>query len=314
MSAARKARDRALAAEADAVDAAARAQAVALKAASKASKARIASRPDVLPADAVARRLSPAAARRAFMVAQSPTARPDPEGPINPALALEAAQILAQLRNDQQTLKALQSTERKVAAKADMIPAYLAWCRGVIAGGEGVRTDADEIFSTLMVWLIDVGDYAEALPMAEHLLRFNLPMPPRIDRTAGCFIAEEIADAAIRAFRAGGDAAAAFPAGILASIDDLVEDEDMPDQVRAKLKKAIGMGVMAGADDADATDLKNRQETTLRLYLRALELHDSVGVKKEVEQLQRDLNKSTVPGRLNQPAPGDPNSSDQAPA
>src|SRR5690606_6740277 len=102
-------------------------------------------------------------------------------------------------------------------------------------------------------------------------------------------------------------AARAFPAAVLPMLQDLVDtyDEDLHDEISAKLQRAIGMAIMAGANIEDEEDLRVRREQTLRCYLRALELNPKVGVKKQVEQLQRQLAKAGAGSTgSNPPAPG----------
>ena len=64
----------------------------------------------------------------------------------------------------------------------------------------------------------------------------------------------------------------------------------MPDEVRAKLHKAIGYG-LAASDPAKALDHLRR----------ALQLFANVGVKKDIERLERELKNSATGG---QSAPG----------
>lgn len=221
-----------------------------------------------------------------------PGANDNPPAQVSPAYA----EMLFRLRSDQQALKQVQSLERKIALKREMLPAYQGWVQGVLSAPKTERGVQDEVLATAMMWLIDVGAFVEAMPLVDYVLRHGLALPDRIQRTPATFIVEEIAEAAIKAFaRAQAEpsgetspAAEPFPAGILAHIEDLAEDHDMPDEVRAKLVKAIGMAVLDGATDEDR---RAREEEALRRYLRAVELDDRVGVKKEIDRLQRSLKK-----------------------
>ena len=211
----------------------------------------------------------------------------------NAPATTEEAEVRLQLLDHKRSLKAIQSREAKIALKRDILPLYAPWCDGVLSADSGAD---DEVLATVLIWRIDVGDYFEALPLIDYVLRHKLELPAHIDRTPATFITEEIAEAAIKAYDAGGDAATNFPAGILSAIEELVDDEDpdlradMPDEVRAKLQKAIGRAVLFAGDDD-----RNRQEETLKRYQRALELDPKSGVKKQVEQLQRKLRPETTP-------------------
>lgn len=249
------------------------------------------------PAQAV-RPVSPAQRHRHRMMASasasaSSTAQGDgPREPGAPQSTAEA-EIRLLLIDHQRSLKAIQSQEQKIALKREILPQYEAWCEGVLAADTGA---ADVVLTTILVWRIDAGDYFNALPLIDYVMRHKLELPAHITRTPATFITEEIAEAALKAFDQGGDAAAAFPHGILSAIEDLVDHDDpdlradMPDEVRAKLQKAIARAILLGGDGA-ADDERSRQEEALKRCLRALELDDKAGVKKDIEQLRRKLNK-----------------------
>lgn len=220
------------------------------------------------------------------------------------------AEMMFKLRTDQQHLKGIQSLESKIALKRELLPAYQGWVQGVLSAPKTERGVQDEVLATVMMWMIDVGDFVEAMPLIDYVLRHGLALPERIQRTPATFIVEEIAEAAIKAFtraqaEPGGDSAQTaepFPAGVLAMIEDLAEDHDMPDEVRAKLVKAIGMAILDGATDEDR---RAREEEALRRYLRAVELDDRVGVKKEIDRLQRSLKKPPADAGAGDASSGD---------
>ena len=103
-------------------------------------------------------------------------------------------------------------------------------------------------------------------------------MPDQYKRDVATVLAEEIADQSLKAL------AAEQPANGVALLDvsELTEGEDMPDEVRAKLYKAIGYAWRA------AGDLNAAKEALTR----ALALHDRVGVKKDIERLETILKNS----------------------
>lgn len=224
-----------------------------------------------------------------FGIAHNPNAGNDNATPATRA----AIEMKLQLIDHKQTLKAIQSRETKIAMKAEFLPLYEGWISGVLlAGGAPVSEEAADVIATMMIWRIDVGDYVGALPLVEYVLRHGVAMPAHIGRTVGTFVTEEIADAALAAFDQADAGVAAFPIKVLAELEDLVADEDMHDEVKAKLQKAI-----ARALEADTDESRVRQEETLRRYLRALELNPRAGVKKNIERLQSALKKTeAAPG------------------
>lgn len=204
-------------------------------------------------------------------------------------------QQLAQLAEDRRTLKALQSRERKVELKRQLLPKYGAWVQGVLDGARATgRAVQDLVVATVMVWRIDTGDYAGALQLAEHVLRFGLALPEQYERDAATVVTEEISEAALAALSAGGR----FDLEVLTDVELLTADHDMPDEVRAKLHKAIGLELARSVTEQDAANdnvaggSRARQEAALQSLRRALELNERAGVKKDIERLERELKKS----------------------
>lgn len=179
--------------------------------------------------------------------------------------------MLAQLDTDRRRLKSIQSVERKIDAKREMLPTYEAYVQGVLDAASGVQ---DDVLMSVLVWRIDVGDLPGAIKIAGYALDHQLALPDQYQRTLGCLLAEEFADGALKAIKTGGTVD--VPA--LQTIASLTQDQDMPDEVRAKLLKAIGLGLEA-TDPAQAHD-----------YLQqALAKHEGVGVKKDMERITRTL-------------------------
>jgi hypothetical protein len=176
--------------------------------------------------------------------------------------------MLAKLATDRRRLKTLQSVERKIVVKREVLPEYADYVAGALEGGRGAQ---DDVLVTIMVWRIDVGDYAGALAIATYALQHGLTLPDQYSRTMGTVIAEEFAEAALIALKATQE----FDVEQLFNVDKLTLAQDMPDEVRAKLYKAIGYAL-------------DRYPTLALPYLRrAVELHDRIGVKKDIDRLEK---------------------------
>ena len=208
--------------------------------------------------------------------------------PVDRAAATAAAQIGARLRHDLQRLKEIRSIALKIAAKREMLPEYADWVAGLLSGaqaaGAGVSGD---VLPTVMVWHIDVGNYAAAMPLIEHVLAHKVAMPQRYARDAATLVVEEIADAAIKAQAADQP----FDLAILEQVEALTADDDMHDEVRAKLLKAIGFELdrtaqTASDAGADATPLFVRSLAAMKA---AQGLHDRVGVKTTIKAVEKRL-------------------------
>ncbi|MGL5224441.1 MAG: phage terminase small subunit [Aeromonas sp.] len=181
---------------------------------------------------------------------------------------------LMQLAEHRRTLKSIQSIERKIDAKRTMLPVYQPWVDGLLTADRGGQ---DDVLVTVMLWTLDTGSLAHALPMASYVIRHGLTTPDRYERTAATLIAEEVADTAIKLQDAGNGP----HLGLLTDYLDLLRDSDIFDQVRAKLHKAVGRAGYA----------EGFKEQAVEHYRRALELHDKVGLKKELEVLEREIKK-----------------------
>ena len=231
--------------------------------------------------------LTPARAHQLAQAMAANAATPEMEGrPIDPA----AAQILLRLRHDLRRLKAIQSIERKGDAKREMLPEYRAWCDHQLECGRATighslgSTGADDVLPTIMIWSIDTGDWARAIELAEHVIRFDIPLPTRYQRQAAPLIAEEFAEAALKV-QARGEA---FPVDVLEEVELLTAEADMHDEIRAKLMKAIGTEYARKAEAAlDTPAFAEAAGRALMPLKRAQDLHGRVGVKVTIQRLEK---------------------------
>jgi hypothetical protein len=178
--------------------------------------------------------------------------------------------MLAKLYTDRRRLKDVKSIERKVEVKAELLPDYAEYVAGVLVGGRGTQ---DEVLITVMVWRVDVGDFAGALAIAAYALEHGMTMPDQYDRTLATVLAEEVADRALDVLKVDQ----VFDTQLLQEVARLTDPHDMHDQVRAKLYKAIGYS------------LQRDPATALPYLERALQLFDRIGVKKDIARLQQQL-------------------------
>lgn len=222
--------------------------------------------------------------------------------------------MLAALAADRRTLKGIESMQRKAAAKAQMLPAYLDWIAGALAVGGGAD---DAVVTTCMVWAIDAGAYALALNIAPYVLEHGLPMPDQYQRKAASVIVDELADAYLLGRWAAityektaegytthqhGNAGAAQ---LLASALAITEAHDLPDQARAKLRKAVAYAALGKVQTAETPDLdqmpRELLETVRDQLAAALALDALCGVKKDLERIERKLSADAA-GKVKLPA------------
>jgi hypothetical protein len=202
-------------------------------------------------------------------------------------VASEYRALFAVLQDNLRTLSDIQSIEGRNPVKLEMAETFRAWVDGALAAGAEGTAAQDEIVAQTMIWAIDYRDFDRALDIGEHVLRFGITLPERYVRTPACLLAEEIATAAL-----------AEPQ--LATLEQIVRlgrltgGYDMPDQARAKLLKAMGRAFAKAADDfdpeADSAAAGGKPaliHAALDALKRALQLNKSIGVKKDIERLER---------------------------
>lgn len=208
------------------------------------------------------------AARHMMRVSATETAQ-RVAAPLRNATAYE--QMLVKLAADNRTLKQIRSKEHKAAKKRELLPFYLPWVAGVLTGGKGAQ---DDIVMTVMLWRLDANDIAGALEIARYAMTYGLTMPTG-RRPTPYLLAEEVALAAQRL----RDAKQPVELANLIDTLDLTARADMPDIVRAKLHKITGYVLRDAGQQADA----------LAHLQRAIQLEGAIGVRKDIEQLERAL-------------------------
>lgn len=223
---------------------------------------------------------------------------------VAPAISMAGAtayeQQLLQLNQDRLRLKQVQSEQGKAELKRLLIPAYAPYIEGVLSAGNGAQ---DDVLTTLMVWCIDAGEFADALSIGAYVLKHNLKMPDRFARTTGCLLAEEVANDALKKQKAGGT----FDLELLLRTASLTDEWDMPDQARAKLYLAIGRTnlQLAEEDGVEAPEASAWLDIARKYLARAIDLHSNCGGKKDLERVDRLLKKHAE-SKPAEPGTGEP--------
>lgn len=207
---------------------------------------------------------------------------------------------LAQLNNDRHRLKQIQSTEAKIQLKKALVPTYLPYIDGILEANKSIQ---DDVFMTLLIWLIDAEDYEKALEMAEFALRHNMLMPDRFERKTATLVTEEIANAFLKQLKTNAD----VDILVLLQLEKLVIPNDlepiqvgidvkvldMPDQVKAKLFVTLGKAKIKqiqSKDEPSLTDIQLAQDA--QNYLEsAIRLDDKCGGKQDLKTVETLLKK-----------------------
>lgn len=194
-------------------------------------------------------------------------------------------QLLAQLATHVQQLKNVQSMQRKLDMKKEFAPTYDAYIQAQLAEEPAKQ---DPILTQVMIWLADIGEYERAMEIALYAHEYQLDMPQRFNRDVSTWMTDTFADAAIAAEKAGATDGPTLL--MLKDISEATVDDDMPDEARAKLHKAMGVAYQALDPDENEGCLVD----ALFHLNRALELDRSCGVKKRRDTLAKVVNAPPV--------------------
>lgn len=193
----------------------------------------------------------------------------------------EAFELMqAALFEDYRRLKATQSIERKIEIKREILPHYADYIAGVLEAGQGAQ---DDVLMRIMLWRIDAGDLGGAIAIARYALKHGLTPPDQFERGTAAIIAEEVAEQALKQLDAEGADYLTLLAYLI-EVEQLTQGADMHDQIRAKLFKALGYALRAAGQLPEAH----------ASLTRALELNDRIGVKKDLERLERELKQNAA--------------------
>lgn len=230
---------------------------------------------------------SPAQLHRTRVLAAQAAAK----AALGPVMSTAEANMVSlmykKLDEDRRRLKGIESIERKIQAKRELLPDYEPYIEGVLASGVG---EPDEIVSYVLAWRFDVGDYTGAFDVAKYVIAHGLPMPDKHARKPPAFIADEVAEAALRALKADKP----FERAVIERALEVTDGCDMPDQAKAQLYKALGYAYRAEEMPAEAMEALKR----------AIELDAAVGVKRDIELLERQLRNAGKTGTTEQPPAG----------
>lgn len=217
------------------------------------------------------RELSPAARHRERVLAE----KNSQSAGENTQAASQYELKLLELAQDQRDLKGIKGLDLKAAKKKELLPKYLPWVEGVIASDAGTQ---DDVLVTMLVWAIDVSDFDLALRIAEYCIKHKLAMTDNYQRDLANIVAEDIAEAQIKLINAGQE----MSAEIIALTIEITKGCDLFDPVRAKLHKAYGYALR-----------KTDKPAALEQLKKALSLFEKSGVKKDIENLEREIKNSS---------------------
>lgn len=229
--------------------------------------------------------LSPARRHRLQALAAKEAAKADEFGGVRPDASVYQLQ-LTELKNDIHVLRSIQSQEKRAEAKKELIPKHMPYVLGIVQSG--AKVEQDEVITTIMVWCFDCGLFNQGLSLAEYALEQNLKMPDSFSRSTASIVAEEIGNAAHKAYQDGQ----VFKLDVLEKATQLTADYDMHDQIRAKLYLGIGRTLLQLEHGAEAVEFIKK----------AIAKNENCGGKtdlKKAEKLYKEQLKNSPEPMLN---------------
>jgi len=206
--------------------------------------------------------------------------------------ASEYRNLLAQLHEDLRALQTIQSTDAKVAKKRELIDNYLPWCEGALTVPEGQAAPQDEIVVTIFIWALDLREWGLALDLYDHVASHALQLPERFHRSPRALLWSEMADAAI------GEPGLVPHDVLLRAQPGADPVPDVKDETIARMFRAIGESWSRqaeafdpNAESAPAGGKAMLIDAALTAMREATRIHANVGVKKQIEQLEREAKK-----------------------
>lgn len=178
--------------------------------------------------------------------------------------------LLMQLAQHKRELKGIQSSERRLEHKAELMSVWTPYIDGWLAEKHPKQ---DSIIAQLMVWCFDISDIDRALAIGQVMIEQDYPAPEQFQRNTAAIVAEMSAEAWITA-----PADKPITAEQLQGVEELTAHADMVDEIRAKLYRAIGEAL---ADSAT--------ETAVDYLERAVALNPRIGVKPLIAKLKKQV-------------------------
>ncbi|WP_251978554.1 phage terminase small subunit [Salinicola avicenniae] len=193
--------------------------------------------------------------------------------------------MMAAMWEARRSLKAIKSTEGKIALKRQLLPQFDAYIEGVLESGSGAQ---DDVLARVMIWRFDIGDLPGALSIARYAVEHDLDTPDSFERDTPSLVAEQLAEETLGQLDRSTDedrlALATTLAGLCSEARGLIDGADMHDQISAKFHKAYGYALRdAGCPAAALEQLK-----------RAYTLNDRVGVKQDIQKLEREITRQNA--------------------
>lgn len=167
-------------------------------------------------------------------------------------------------------LSGMKSIQERISKKVEWLPEYSGYIDGCLAISPAPQNTT---LVHLMIWACDANDFELAVRIAEYVVLNDMVMPEGYSRSTAEFVTEQCAEV----FIDDNDLAIAN-ASLIERIISLGEGEQIVDEVRAKIYRALG----------DALNQAQPIEA-VSAYKNALRYNPKARCKKDLEQLEKRL-------------------------
>lgn len=206
----------------------------------------------------------------------SPSASPD-------SLQLQ----LTEFANDRQSLKQFNAIADKVTHKRDVLmPKWRPIAEAFLSSGEHYE---NPIFSTLILWLFDIGEIELGIDWCLKAIELNLPTPEFIKRDWPTFCADVVFDWAEKQAERGQSIEPYF-SQVFSKVQN---DWRLHEKVNAKWYKFAGYWLLRddkGEPRATAVGDISTLEQAKALLEQAHNFHDKVGVGTMIKRIESRIN------------------------
>ncbi|MDO6706151.1 phage terminase small subunit [Photobacterium sp. 1_MG-2023] len=194
---------------------------------------------------------------------------------------------LIEFENDKKALKNFNAIADRIVHKRDvLVPKYRAVAEAYLAAGEHYE---NPIFTTLTLWLFDIGDLETAIAWCLKAIEMDLPTPENIKRDWPTFCADHVLEWAEREAERGHSIEPYFSQ----VFEKVMHGWRLHEKVSAKWFKFAGYYLLRddeGKPRPAAVGDIDTLEKAQALLQKAHEFYDKIGVKSVLDRIPQRIN------------------------
>lgn len=192
-----------------------------------------------------------------------------------PAIKDQVGTVAESLARDLAVLSGIESVEKKIALKRELLPKYLTIAQQYIESGANYQ---NELLFWCALWSLDTDDLETAFTFFDYAIAQQQATPDRFKRDLPTLATELIAQWAERQFKEGKSASP-----YIDQVCERLDTKQWPcsnDIVPGKAYKVAGQ----------LCDAAGELKEALAFYQKAMAANDKAGCKTRVDKLKKQLN------------------------